>query len=283
MLVSIAAASTKVQTLEVHQGKTLQPHRPQLNIILRSEPGSFKSTILREVGQHYNMLPYSNVTYPAMIGTIDQNSKELVPGLVWQCRKKPLLLDEFRTGERGDSTAVDVLLGVMEQGYYKRKIGLLSHPCSETEGPLFYRAENGEIEVKTQLSAIIATMKNWDMARSGKYAALTQRCIPIRYSLDDTAVDSVLDGVPVFEHHAFSPNLLVRIARKNFLKIRAVAAEVRETQPPKKDFRHVYARAIGDLCRIFAVTERFDARLFRLVCYLKAGLSLEQALTELET
>jgi hypothetical protein len=229
------------------------------------------------------VLPYSNVTYPAMIGTIDQNSKELVPGLVWQCRKKPLLLDEFKTGERGDSTAVDVLLGVMEQGYYKRKIGLLSHPYSEPDGPLFYRAENGEIEVKSQLSAIIATMKNWDMARSGKYAALTQRCIPIRYNLDNATVDSILDGVPVFKHNVFLPKPHVRIARKDFLRIREVAAKVREDPPPKKDFRPVYARAIGDLCRIFAVTGRFDARLFRLVCHLKAGVSLEEALTEAES
>lgn len=280
-IVSIAAASAKIQTLEVQQGRKLQSHRPQLNIILHSEPGSFKSTILREVGLRYDVLPYSNVTYAAMIGTIDQNSKELVPGLVWQCRKKPLLLDEFKTGERGDTASVDVLLGVMEQGYYKRKIGLLSHPCNETDGPLTYKAENGEIEVRTQLSAIIATMKNWDMARSGKYAALTQRCIPIRYSLDDSAVDGVLDGAPVFRHYQFKPKPHVRITRKDFLRIREVTAEVREN-PPKQDFRPVYARAIGDLCRICAVTGRFDERFFRVVCYLKAGLELEQALKETE-
>ncbi len=274
----MAAASAKIHTLEVQQGKNLQLHRAQLNLILRSEPGSFKSTILREVGQRYNVLPYSNVTYAAMIGTIDQNSKELIPGLVWQCRKRPLLLDEFKTGERGDTAAVDVLLGVMEQGYYKRKIGLLSHPCSDLDDQLFYRAENGEIEVKTQLSAIIATMKNWDMARSGKYAALTQRCVPIRYALEDSAVDSVLDGVSVFRHYRFSPKPHVRIARKEFLTIREVAAKVRENPPAGKDFRPVYARAIGDICRIFAVTRRFDARLFRIVCYLKAGLSLDKAL-----
>ena len=81
-LVSITSASAKIQTLEVCQGKSLRPHRAQLNLILRSEPGSFKSTILREVGQLYDVLPYSNVTYAAMIGTIDPNSKDLIPGLV---------------------------------------------------------------------------------------------------------------------------------------------------------------------------------------------------------
>ena len=279
---SVAAASAKIQTLEVQQGENRQYHRPQLNLILRSEPGSFKSTILREVGEHFQALPYSNVTYAAMIGTIEPNSKDLIPGLVWQCRKKPLLLDEFKTGERGDTAAVDVLLGVMEQGYYKRKIGLLSHPYNEPDGQLFYRAEDGEIEVSTQLSAIIATMKNWDLARSGKFAALTQRCIPVRYTLDDATVDSVLEGVHVFALHSFAPKPHVKIAKKDFDKIRAIAAEVRENPPLNKEFRPVYMRSIGDLCRIFAVTAHFDPRLFRLVCYLKAGVELVQALALLE-
>ena len=169
----------------------------------------------------------------------------------------------------------------MEQGYYKRKIGLLSHPCNETDGSLSYKAENGEIEVRTQLSAIIATMKNWDMARNGKYAALTQRCIPIRYSLDDSAVDSVLDGTPVFHHYPFKPKPHIRIMRNDFLRIREVAAEVRDN-PPKQDFRPVYTRAIGDLCRIYAVTQHFDPVLFHLICYLKAGLPLEEACQELQ-
>jgi hypothetical protein len=109
----------------------------------------------------------------------------------------------------------------------------------------------------------------------------TQRCVPIRYKLGDSAVDAILDGTPVFRHYQFTPKPHVRISRKDFLRIRKVAAEVREN-PPKQDFRPVYARAIGDLCRIYAVTGLFDERFFRVVCHLKAGLELEQAL-ETET
>jgi hypothetical protein len=121
-------------------------------------------------------------------------------------------------------------------------------------------------------------MKNWDLARSGKFAALTQRCIPIRYTLDDATVDSVLEGRHVFTLPPFSPKPGAKIAQKDFAKIRTVAAEVRESPPLNKEFRHVYMRSIGDLCRIFAVTDRLDQHLFRLVCYLKAGVELGQAL-----
>lgn len=277
----ISGASSSIETLQVELPTKTQLLRPQLHLILRSEPGSFKSTLLREVGKIWGVTPYSNVTAPAMIGTIDQSNGRLVPGLVWQTRNKPLLLDEFKTNERGDSGAVDVLLGTMEDGHYKRKLGLPSVYFYENEGPLFYRAENGEIEVQTRFSTIIATMRNWDMTRSGKYEALTQRCIPIRYSMDLQAFDAVLDGKPVYRHYDYKPKKAVSISRKDFADIRAIAADVASTGK-LDDFKRVYIRSIDDLSRILAVTGDFDAKQFRLVCYLKAGLHLEEALKKLE-
>ncbi len=279
LFTSIAGDSSKINELRVQQGNRQQSYRPDLNLILRSDPGSFKSTILHSVGEIYGVKPYSNVTYPAMIGSINPNTGKLSPGAVWQTRNKPLLLDEFKTGERGDSLAVDVLLGVMEHGYYKRKIGLPSIDQYEEDGPLFYRIENGEIEVKTRFPTIIATMKNWEMTRSGKYAALTQRCVPIRYSLDSDVIDAVLDGAPVFKYHKFHPSPRITISGGGFKRLRKIAAEIREE---KEEFKAVYTRAIGDLCRIYAVTRNFDTELFSLVCYLKAGLSLKGAQKELE-
>jgi len=275
-LVSIACASSRIEILRIPQSSGFKELRPQLHLILRSGPGLFKSTILKAVGEQYGVAPYSNVTFPGMIGTVDQSTGKIIPGLVWQTRKKPLLLDEFKTGERGDSAAVDVLLGTMESGYYKRKIGLRSESYHDTDGSLFYRMENGEIEVQTRFAAIIATMKNWDMSRSGKYSALTQRCIPIRYSLDDPTIDAVLDGTQaLYRHRKYDPHRHVRIAFREYRNMRDVAADVRDRN---SSFKDVYARAIGDLCRVLAVTRRFDRELFRLVCNLKAGLSLENAL-----
>jgi len=275
ILVGIACATSRIEGLAFKQSTRTQSIRPQLHLILRSEPGSFKSTILEAVGKKFGVTPYSNVTHPAMIGTIDQLTGTPLPGLVWQTRNKPLFLDEFKTGERGDSAAVDVLLGVMEGGHYKRKIGLRSQDYNEEDGSLFYRVHNGEIEVRTRFSAIIATMKNWDMARSGKYEALTQRCIPVRYGLDNGTIDAVLDGAEVYRHHEYDPPREVTIGRRDFLRMRQLAKNIREEN---EDLRPVYTRAVGDLCRILGATNRFDPDLFRLVCYLKAGSSLEQAL-----
>jgi hypothetical protein len=123
-------------------------------------------------------------------------------------------------------------------------------------------------------------MKNWDKARSGKYAALTQRCIPIRYDLSNDSIDAVLDGrLSPFIHFKFTPPNHAHVGRKHYRKIREIAATIRDKTD---NFKEVYPRAVGDLCRLYTVTGRFDPQLFRLVCYLKAGRSLKEALAESE-
>lgn len=210
-----------------------------------------------------------------MIGSIDRATGQFIPGLAWETRKKPLLLDEFRTGERGDAGAIDVLLGVLETGHYKRKVALPSRVIEEKDGPLFYRVEDGEIEVQTRFPAILATMKNLQMARSEKIRALVQRCIPIRYDLADEVVDAALQGSSLYHREEYDPPREVTVPRGEYRRIIELAHEIRSSHPR---FREVYARSVGDLCRIFAVLGHHDVQLYRLVCYLKTGYYLEKAI-----
>jgi len=210
-----------------------------------------------------------------MIGSIDRATGQFIPGLAWETRKKPLLLDEFRTGERGDAGAIDVLLGVLETGHYKRKVAVPSRVIEERDGQLFYRVEDGEIEVQTRFPCIIATMKDLEMSRSEKIRALVQRCIPIRYDLPDEVVDAALEGSLVYHAEEFDPPQEVTVSRRDYRRIIQVAREIRSSDPR---FREVYARSVGDLCRIFAVLGHHDVDLYRLVCYLKTGCHLEKAI-----
>lgn len=255
------------------------PLRPQLHITLQGAPGSLKSTILEEIGTKHGVTPYSYVTYAAMIGTIDPMTSDLIPGLVWQTRRKPLLLDEFRTGERGDTGSIDVLLGVLESGLYKRKVGQRTRPFSEDDGDLYYRVADGEIEVKTRFPCIIATMKNFDKARSEKYQALTQRCIPIRFTLSPTELDDILQGKPFYKYQEYSTPTEAAISRRSYQCIYDIAKAFRDKRPK---FLPMFARSVGDLCRITAVLGEIDHELCRLVCYLKFGYGIDQALSLLE-
>jgi hypothetical protein len=275
LLLNISCSSTGIETLLVKERFKTQQFRSQLNIILQSTPGSLKTTILEEIGRCYGVTPYSHATYAAMIGSINRTTGRVIPGLVWETRKKPLLLDEFKTGERGDSGAIDVLLGVIESGHYKRRIGFASETIEEKDGPLYYRVRNGEIEVQTRFACIIATMKNLEMSRSVAVKALRQRCIPIKYDLPDEVVDAALQGSPVYRLQEYDPHRMVVINRKNYDKINHVAKEIRDTE---SNFREAYTRSIGDLCRIFAVIGRHDIEYYRLVCFLKAGYSIEDAM-----
>lgn len=231
--------------------------------------------MLEEIAVKHDISPYSYVTYAAMIGCIDPMTGDLIPGLVWQTRRKPLLLDEFRTGERGDTGSIDVLLGALETGLYKRKVGQRTQAFNEEDGDLYYRVKDGEIEVKTRFSCIIATMKNLEKARSEKYRALAQRCIPIRFALPPEDLDNILNGKTFYHYAKFDVPKTAVITSSQYRRILDIAKHSRTLLPT---FHSVIARTVGDLCRITAVLSYIDSDLLHLVCWLKAGLSLEQAL-----
>jgi hypothetical protein len=274
-ILNIACATVNIESILVKERLKTQSIRPQLHIILQSSPGALKTTILEEIGRVFNVTPYSYATYAAMIGSIDRTTGRVIPGVVWETRRKPLLLDEFRTGERGDAGSIDVLLGVLESGHYKRKIAVRSFPFEDRDRSLFYRIRDGEIEVQTRFPCIIATMKNLDMSRSEKTQALIQRCIRIIYNLPDNVVDAVLQGSRLYYPKSLKVPSHVVISRRDYEKIIQIASEIRSSCPR---FKEVHARAVGDLCRIFAVLGKHDTRLYRLVCYLKAGYPIEKAI-----
>jgi hypothetical protein len=249
--------------------------RPQLHVLLQSRPGALKTTILEEIGHAHGVTAYSYATYAAMIGTIDRLTGQIVPGIVWETRKKPLLLDEFRTGERGDAGSTDVLLGVLESGHYKRKIAIPCQAFEERDGPLYYRTKNGEIEVQTRFPCIVATMRNLDMSRSDKVKALLARLLPIRYDLPDEIIDAALQGSTLYAPIKLTPPKETTIKRRDYQTVIRVASEIRSDN---SGFRDNYSRAVGDLCRIFAVLGHHDLELYRLVCYLRVGYHIEDAL-----
>ncbi len=122
-------------------------------------------------------------------------------------------------------------------------------------------------------------MKNLDKARSEKYQALTQRCIPLRFALGPEELDSILQGKRFYEYRKYDVDREVRISRQDYRRILEFAKKFRDDNPK---FQEVFARAVGDLCRITAVLGFIDVRLCVLVCYLKAGYKIEQALNLVE-
>jgi hypothetical protein len=211
-----------------------------------------------------------------MIGSIDAITGEPIQGLVWQTRNKPLLLDEFRTGERGDTGSIDVLLGVLETGLYKRKVSQRTHPFDDQDGDLYYRVKDGEIEVKTRFPCIIATMKDLDKVRSDKFRALAQRCIILKFTLTPDELDGILQGQPFYTYKTYDVDDETTISKRDYQHILDVTKKFRANH---SSFQSVYARAVGDLCRMTAVLGDIDEKLCLLVCHLKLGYRVGQALT----
>jgi len=40
------------------------------------------------------------MTYPALIGSVDKTTRQLIVGASWECRNSLLLLDEFDFGKK---------------------------------------------------------------------------------------------------------------------------------------------------------------------------------------
>ena len=140
---------------------------------------------------------------------------------------------------------------------------------------LYYRINDGEIEVKTRFPCIIATMKDMDRVRSDKYKALAQRCIPLKFNLTAEELDVILEGKPFYEYHKYDVPEDAVINRREYQEILGIAKEFRKAH---SNFQAEYARAVGDLCRIAAVLGNVDFRVSQLVCYLKLGDRVEKAL-----
>jgi hypothetical protein len=274
-LLNMVCASGKVETLSIQEEHKTQSLRPQLHVLLQSSSGHLKTTILEQIGSAHNVRPCSYATYASMIGSIDRITGLIIPGLVWETRRKPLLLDEFRTGERGDAGAIDVLLGALETGHYKRRIAVQCQPFEEKDGSLYYRARNGEIEVQTSFPCITATMKNLQMSRSDKVEALVSRYIPVRYQLPDGVVDAALQGATLYHPEKVNPPQDFVVSKRDYRTILSIASGLRDQHT---GLRENYARAIGDLCRIYAILGRHDEAVYRLVCFLKAGYSIDEAM-----
>jgi len=195
----------------------------------------------------------------------------IIPAAAWEARNKLLILDEY-TSTRPSQVGV-ILLQLLEDQSYSRKIALYSADHEEIDGDLCFRVKNGNIELKTRFSCIIATMKNPRKAREYSFKALLSRTVPLRYNLSKKELDEILDGKPLFRLMQFQTSDETNIELEDYEHIREVISETYEGLKEKRaKLDEIYLRAVGDCCRIFAVLGYHDDKLYRKIFELKASV-----------
>lgn len=235
--------------------------RPQLHVILLAEIGAVKSTMLAEVGKRYKIMPYTNITKAALVGTIDRKTLQIIPAGAWDVKNKPFLIDEFKITDKGDT--LDALLQLTENQYYKRKIGTFSSDLHLKSGDLFFKVNKGTIEVKTRFNCIIASMKWLEYSRMQDIQALLSRCVPYRFEPSMELLKKVAEGEKLYEYEKFVPKT------NNDTIITSDYLQIKDFVDNKNVDKQIYLRAIGDCVRAFATLNEHDEKIYNLICECK--------------
>ncbi|MFH1327345.1 MAG: hypothetical protein ABIH76_00610 [Candidatus Bathyarchaeota archaeon] len=266
-LINISASSLKIHKLTVTEPYRQYNLRPQVHLFISAPYGEFKSTLLSEVQENYPSKLYTHLTFPSLIGSIDKSTKQVIPAAAWEACNKLLLLDEF-TATR-PSLVTETLLQLLEGQSYSRKIAVWSPVQNNENGDLYFRVKDGSLEVKTRFAAIIATMKNIKKSSEYTFKALLSRCVPFRYELSKAELDQVLDGMCLFEKQEYETPEEITISIEDYKHIRKMLDD--EASKSRRDIRGIFARCVGDCCRVFAVLGAYDDELYREILRLKAS------------
>lgn len=277
LVANLAVNSLKIKSLQIEQRrdnkKILQPIRPEIHAYIQAPKSSFKSTVLKAIAAQQGTGVLTDLSFAGLVGSIDKDTRQVVPAAAWDFRNKVLLFDEWaETFER--KVTINALLQFTEGGYYSRKIARASAPVHLKDKKLYFRADNGMFEIQTRVSVVMATMHNLLRSTARETQALISRCIPYEFKLSDAEIDAVLEGQPLVELSCLKPKETeVVIPSETYRKILDLCKGRRST---------AYPRMVGDVCRAWALvgwdTEIFD---FLISCALHADVEFAQAMAQL--
>lgn len=269
-LINLALASAKLKNLTVYEKHQIFKIRPQIHIILQSATGSGKSTILNQVAERVNLKQsvYTNLTFASFVGTIDEQTKLYVPGAAWDSRNSLLLIDEW--DNQSKHQLMNALLQLLENGKFARRLGRTCFSGKLKDGDLFVKpSKDGIIDIRSRFSLILATMHNIWSSPSLTLNALTNRCIPYRFKLSMKELDMIANGQQLFKYeNLLSDKCNGEIEVNVYNRIRKLCYPLCNEE--------TYLRTIGEICRIYNITHKWNERLFKWIIALKNSYQKRQ-------
>lgn len=260
-LINIALATVHIDEIKTPYNYNV---RPSMHIILYGRIGSIKSTILNDVCKHFDKQPLLNITSSMILGSVDKNTG--IPTLpeIWENRNSILPIDEFylNKGDYQLRKALNNLLSVLENPYFRKSIGYRCNNYEDVDNDLFIKIVDNKIICKTKFVLFLNTMMDLTKyRRMVELEALKTRClvIPNYPSLED--LKRIANGQVVYTYKKYKVKKKVKIPKKdydNMIKL------LESNKIPAQDFM----RTLGDLCRCYAVVG-FDMETFNIILKLK--------------
>lgn len=273
--------SLQIESIDIKQENgTFHMPRTNNHIILIGRMGSQKTQILDTIAEQTQCgKPFAQISYPGMVGSI-QDNEVILGSLVDVMQEKiPLLLmDEFNIATTRSSDeqvqGTDALLHLLEGQYHKRKI---SKACKEfrkgkKDGKFYFRAYNGTMEIKAKFAFIGGTMYHPNNSMNPKVKALFQRVIPVFIYPTEEETDAMLQGYNffIYKHKEFTKEQKkVVIKKKDWNHILRF---VKEQLKQKNINVQILPRLTNDLARIYATEGKHDKELYEFVCIAKGKI-----------
>ncbi len=262
-LINIIIASTKIKEIKL-------PHmylRPSFHTIICGNIGSGKSHLLKQVCEHLKILPITSLTPATFLGTVDKDMKELIPPAIWDYRNTILPIDEysFDAKKTSDKTNLNILLGLLENPLYRKKMGFRCMNKKYRDKDLYCKVKNNTVEVKTRFSLMMTTMMQLNRLQNQQIIALISRCLIIPFNLSMDELKSQAKGRIYYHHKNIKTEDKIIINRLNYDKIIKLVDDNRIQKTS-------YLRTIGELCRVYAVLGKYNEEMFNLIINLKKNV-----------
>ena len=269
MLFNLAIASARLREIIIKEPVDTIKISPQLHIMISSDKGLFKSTILFEIARLFKAHPYNELSDASLVGTIDSKVMQFVPGAAWEARNGVLILDEFIFFDNHNilKGIVNNLLQLTErEQYVDKRIARFSSSIDLKEGDLWLRVKDGRIQCKTSFSLLIGTMSKLNF-RNPKLDALKSRCIPIQWKPSWELVLGVSEGNKIFEYKDLLGDW------KEVNRVRVINTKdyiyIRDLVKLRCEDITMFMRCVNDCCRVFAILGKHNNELYNLILDLK--------------
>jgi len=254
---NIAVATSFIQRIEVHYPDGVRDlPRHNLHVLLSASKGSLKSTRLRQMRVCYpdRVILKDAVSYAALVGSIDSDTKDSNVPLAIRARGKVLAFDEMIRDREGHFTKA--LLQLLEDGEYSRDVAITPNNRKNILNS-YWSVENGEIKVQSHFSAVIATMQSPGMmSRTQLGGALLDRVVVLWHYTDyEETKDYFTSSKPLYRDLGFKPAPEVVVSEADYLQIFNFWLEHDPTFECK--------RKLGDMIRTFAVLGRHDETVYK--------------------
>jgi len=196
---------------------------PLIHLIIGGQPGSFKSTLTRNLIKIAGGINISSVTAASLMGVMDKEGNFTEP-LFWQARDGILCFDDWSPILKGgtDTKYMDSLLKFLEDYAFTKKFVWKNQSfkiVDEKNKSNMMVMEKGLLNVHCKVLLIANTMRNFIKKKevSVTYEALLSRCLFIHFNPARSAVRSYIDGkTQFFRYKKIKVAKEIKVSKKDY-------------------------------------------------------------------